>query len=314
MDALSHALIGLAVAGLSGQPVSAGDPVYIAAVLGAQAPDFDIIAQVKGSLAYLRQHRAFSHSIPGLIIWSSLIACGMRLFMPSTNIFVLFGWAFAGSLSHVLMDYFNTHGTAILWPYQKIRKSCHLLNVFDPVLLTLMLSPFAYDLTPMHISLAIFTIIILYIFTRIYLRRRATKWLSNHFGNYKIIRILVMPSLKRIFFWDFVLETDNSYFIGQIGALYPVLEIRTTLPQKNGVSDMTAEAQKTPIGDFFTTFTPFIYYEEQQERDFSKVNIYDLRYIMNKQFIHSATILFGENNIPYDSYMESYGRKIKVPC
>lgn len=314
MDSLSHALIGIAVAGLSGQPLSASDPVYIATILGAQAPDFDIIAHLKGSLAYLRQHRAFSHSIAGLAIWSFLIASGIHLFMPLTNTLLLFGWAFAGGLSHVLIDYFNTHGTAILWPFQKVRKSCHLLNVFDPVLLVLMLSPFGYKLTITHLSMAIFATIFLYIISRLYFRHRAAKWLNHYFDDYQIARIAVMPSLKRIFFWDFVLETENRYFIGQIGALYPVLEIKTTLPKQTEISDRTAEAQKTPIGDFFSTFTPFIYYEEQQEINAIKVNIYDLRYIINKQFIHSATIFFGENNIPYDSYMQSYGRKIKVPC
>ena len=46
MDSLSHALIGIAVAGLSGHQLSLSDPIYIAAILGAQAPDFDIIASL----------------------------------------------------------------------------------------------------------------------------------------------------------------------------------------------------------------------------------------------------------------------------
>lgn len=59
MDSLSHGLIGLAVAGLSGHPFSLNDPIYLATAIGAQAPDFDIIVQLKDNFSYIKQHRAF---------------------------------------------------------------------------------------------------------------------------------------------------------------------------------------------------------------------------------------------------------------
>ena len=314
MDSLSHALIGIAVAGLSGHQLSLYDPIYLATVLGAEAPDLDIIAQLRGNFSYLRQHRSFSHSIPGLTLWSMMIVAILHFFIPHPNILSLLRWAFAGGVSHTIIDYFNTHGAAILWPFRKERKSLCLLNVVDPILLVLMMSLYPLNLTMFEMSLSTFFIITAYIVLRTMLRKRANHQLEKLFDNQEINKISVMPSFKRILFWDFVLETKDCYLVGQVGSLYPVLEINATLPKQRTISDFTIQAQKTPLGDFFTSFTPFIYFEEKQNTNSLSVNIYDLRYILNKQFLHHATIIFDNNKLPTASYMHSYGHTMKIPC
>lgn len=314
MDSLSHALIGMAVAGLSGHPLSLHDPIYLATVIGAQAPDFDIIAQVKGRFSYLRQHRSFSHSIPGLCMWAAMISLSLYAFMPETNLFSLFGWAFAGCLSHSIIDYFNTHGVAILWPFRKERKSLQLLNVFDPILLVLMTSIYTLPITMFTLSRLTFFTIAVYISLRIILRKKARRQLHEIFSHEDIVQISIMPSLQRILFWDFVLETKQSYTVGQLGAIYPALETNANLTKQTSVSPFTLQAQKTILGDFFTTFTPFIYFEEEQNLHSRCVNIYDLRYIANKEFLHRGTIIFDSNRLPTVSYLYSYGNTMKIPC
>lgn len=310
MDTLSHALIGLAVAGLSGHPLTLNDPVYLAAIIGAEAPDFDIIAQARGNMAYLKQHRAFSHSVPGVVLWAGAISGAIHFFLPQSPFFQTFFWAAAGGLSHTFIDYFNTHGTAILWPFRKERKSYPLLNVFDPILLVLLMSLFAFPLTMLEYSLAAFTTLGLYIGLRHLLRKRAIDALLNRFYCQAPERIWVMPSLRRFLFWDFVVETKNRHLNGQLGAVYPVMEIRADLP-KQSPSLLTAEAEKTSLGEFFRTFTPFCYFEETPS-DIAQINIYDLRYYADRRFVHSATIVFDEDNVPCESYMHSLGRTVKV--
>jgi len=314
MDTLSHAVLGMAVAGLSGQPFAFDNPIYLATLLGSQAPDFDIIALFRGNLALLRQHRAFSHSIPALILWSALIATGLCIFFPQTNFALLFLWASAGALSHICADYLNTHGAAIIWPFRRERKSLHLLNVFDPLLLILMLSPYIFKLPAVTFSQLSFTIFAIYIFLRLYLRWRSRKWLLDCFRGDNICRLLIMPSLKRVFFWDFVLETESRHYVGQIGALYPSLKIKADLPRQPHHSKITEKAQKTTLGNFFCTFSPYVYFEEERYLDSFKVNIYDLRYFLNKEFIHRATITFDDGKAPTTAYLYSEGRTIKVPC
>lgn len=314
MDTLSHALIGIAVAGLSGQPMDVGNPVYWAAVIGAQAPDLDIVALLRGNMAFLRQHRAFSHSIPGVAMWSLLVAAGIQFFVPQSAFFSILGWAFSGALSHIMIDYLNTHGTAILWPICRERRSSSLLNVFDPVLLALMLGPYLFGLSATESSAATFVLAAVYIAFRFYLRSRSTFWLKKMFHRQTIIHLLIMPSLKRTLCWDFLIETDTHHYIGVISTLTPLLEIKARLPKQGALSPTAMKAQSTPLGAFFKTFTPYAYFEEQYDTNILRVNIYDLRYFINEQFLHRATIIFNDAKVPLTSYLYSEGRTIKVPC
>ncbi len=310
MDSLSHALVGVAVAGLSGHQPAFGDPIYIAAVLGAQAPDFDIIAYARGNMSFLRQHRAFSHSVPGVALWAAAIAVGVKLLMPQVDIGQVLLWAFAGGLSHTVLDYFNSHGTAILWPFRRERKSYPLLNVFDPLLTVLLLAMYATRVPIEQVSYLSFATLALYIFARYCLRKRAYAWLTNRFAGELLTRIWVMPCLSRLFYWDFVVETDRRHINGRLGALFPLLDIKADLPRQE-LTPLAAQASKTSLGEFFTTFTPFIYFEESDE-DEGKVNIYDLRYHRDGEFVHSATITFTPDMTLRDAYMHSLGQTVKV--
>ncbi len=315
MDALSHALLGVAVAGLSGHPLSINDPIYLASILGAQAPDFDIIAIIRGKFALLRQHRAFSHSIPGLALWSSLITAGFLLIFPSAACTQIFLWSFLGGLSHIILDFFNAHGVALLWPFRRERKSFSLLNVFDPLLLMVMLAVFIQRLPAHETSLLIFIFITLYIAIRYLLKQQASLRLQQYLVNHAPNRMLVMPSLKSIFSWDFVVETTDNYTVGQISSFHRPVTIYTELAKQTS-SPATIAAHNTVIGKFFSSFTPFSYFTEYQDKGQpgKSVTIYDLRYFLNQDFIHSATIIFNHDEHPCDSYIKTSGQIIKIPC
>ncbi|VBB06796.1 Hypothetical protein LUCI_2032 [Lucifera butyrica] len=312
MDTMAHALIGFAIAGLSGHQPSLSDPVYIATALGAQAPDFDIIAQVRGNLAYLRQHRSFSHSVPGIVLWSVLISVGIYLIMPHANYIQLFGWSLAGSFSHIITDYFNTHGAALFWPFKRERKSFPLLKVFDPLLLLMMSGTFLFHLPVKQIAGFILSILFMYTGLRYVLRVNITRHLLSSF-NHSVDRIWVMPSLKRVFYWDFVIETKTDFIVGEIASLLPQPKIRATLPRQ-AFTPITIKACETRLGDFFRTFSPFLYFENDEDVASKKVRIYDLRYFLNQQFLHSATIIFGDNDQPCASFIHSSGRTVRIPC
>ena len=315
MDTLSHALVGIAVAGLSGHLLQIGDPIYLASIIGAQAPDFDIIACVRGKFALLRQHRAYSHSIPGLIMWSGLIMAVFFLALPGVPPADIFIWSFLGGLSHIIIDFFNAHGAAVLWPFNRERRSFGLLNVFDPLLLTIMVAIFTLGVPAQETSLLFFLTTGLYAMLRYLLKIRATTWLKRHFDNVSLLRVLVMPSLKSLFFWDFVVETTDSYHVGHVGTFTQSLTVHTDLA-KQTLSPAAQGAQKTILGEFFTSFTPFSYFAEQQDADHQArfVHIYDLRYFFNQSFLHSATIILGNDQQPCDSYIKTQGHTIKIPC
>ncbi|MBP2651994.1 MAG: Protein of unknown function transrane [Firmicutes bacterium] len=313
MDSLTHALIGIAVAGLSGHQPALSDPIYIAAVLGSQAPDFDLVAQVRGSMAYLRQHRAFSHSFPGVALWALAIAGGLELYFTQMNFLQNLLWAFIGGISHILIDYFNTHGVALLWPFKRDRKSTPLLNVFDPALLVLMLVPYTFTIPIKLLSLTTFGIIAGYIILRYQLRQQASAWLKTYFNSYAITKLWVMPSLSQLLCWDFVIETDSRVFNGRRGIFRPILTIEANLPKQINLSTFTKKAQQTELGQFFDLFTPYIFFKEQYlDTNLVKVTIYDLRYYTNQHFIHSATIIFDLQETSNVCFLHSMGRTLKV--
>jgi len=316
MDTFSHAIVGIAAAGLSGHAVSLSDPIYLAALIGSQAPDFDILAYANGKLAYLEKHRSFSHSIPGILMWSTLTAFGFSLlFSYDFNLLLnVFFWCFLSSLFHVALDYLNTHGVAFLWPYSKMRYSLNLLNVFDPCLMIMWLLVLALKPPPVAMSAAIFSILCGYIIFRYFLRRKSSIHLARMFGD--VHEALVMPSLKSILFWDFIIKTPCSIYVGQLGALKPVLSIRAKLPREK-ISDLVKAAKDTSLGKFFSEFTPYSYFKEDPENnnqnDAKTVRAYDLRYCFEKGFAYSAAIIFNSGNLPCSFNIYAYGKKIKTP-
>jgi inner membrane protein len=310
MDTLSHAAVSLAVAALSGHQPALRDPIYIATMLGAQAPDFDIIAQARGNMAYLRQHRCFSHSIPGITAWSLAVALLTAAISPGAALGQAFLWSFAGGLSHICLDYFNTHGVAILWPFRKIRLSFPLLNVFDPILFALMLAPHIFQRQPLPYAGFSLALLAAYILSRCLLRRRALRRLAERFSDQEILRMWLMPSLRHLFHWDFVVETRHHNLNGRLGILSPRLKILADLPRREP-SQLTQLAQDTALGQFFLTFTPFTHFAEGPDDEVKKVEIYDLRYFADQHFIHSGTVLFNHNDLPSESYIHSLGRTAK---
>ena len=315
MDTLSHAIVGVAVAGLSGHPLSFQDPIYLASLLGAQAPDFDIVAQIRGNFSYMKQHRAFSHSIPGLIMWSSIITACFFAALPGVSPGIIFFWSFLGGLSHIIIDFFNAHGAAILWPFSRKRKSFGLLNVFDPLLLILMLSAFAQGLPTREASQLLFSLLGSYIGVRFILKLKTANLLRKHFNNYNVVRVLVLPSLRSIRFWDFVIETADTYYVGKIHLMQQKVTIHTSLARQT-LSPAAIGAQKTYLGGFFTAFTPFCYCTEWEdnEKQSKLVRMYDLRYFFKDGFLHSATVVLDRDERPCASYIQTYGQKIKIPC
>lgn len=313
MDALTHAVIGAAVGGFSGHPLDLTDPVYIASILGSQAPDFDILFRLKGTMPYLSQHRGASHSLPGIVFWSGLIAAGLFLWSPSAALWPLFFWSFLGGLTHIALDFCNTHGAAVLWPFNKRRLSCNLLNVFDPALLLLLMSLFTVVLTMRQLASAAVCLILLYLAVRGLLKQRAEVWLKEHFSGKTIETVWLMPCLTHVFYWDFLVRTETSYYLGQIGVFFPDVKVKTELPDETA-SALADQAKQTATGQFFAEFTPLCYFEECAQESGSTVRVYDLRYYNKMRFIHSGTIVFSDDHTPSHAYIQSYGDRIEMPA
>lgn len=311
MDNLTHGLIGLTAAHLLGHSFAWSDPAVMCLLAGSQAPDFDIFAVLRGKLAYIKAHRSFSHSLVGSFLWAGLIS-GLVAILWQDFQWIWFCWALLGTWSHIGIDFFNTHGASLAWPLQKERKSYALLHVFDPILLTLLALTYTFNLLPFSQGLAELLLLLAYMTFRFFQKQQIKCFLKTEVNSHHIQQVFIMPSLSSVGTWDFILETKESYLLGHFDPrtnskqyLHSLIKI-DVIPLLNPVI-------KTPLGQFFQNYTPFMYWAIEPNNEGLTVYLYDLRYFQDNQFIHQGTFCFDEEENLCQTYLTSYGNQIYLP-
>ncbi|HEX3031519.1 MAG TPA: metal-dependent hydrolase, partial [Bacillota bacterium] len=203
MDPISHFIIGEGLATLGGQPFTWNSPIYLASGLGSVLPDLDIVFQLKGDIAYLRQHRGFSHSLLGNLLTGIILGGLLKLFFAQASLLQLVLWSTIGALSHTMFDVCNSYGAQLLAPWSKRKFTLNLVQIFDPVLIaifSLMLWIGHNDTTrPAYMA----ALIPLYLGTRWLMREHLRRRVKKHFGLKAPSRLVLMPSVLGLFNWDY---------------------------------------------------------------------------------------------------------------
>lgn len=291
MDPITHAVIGLAVAKATGNTAAFTEPATLCIIAGSMIPDIDILLQKWGDMTYLKNHRGASHSIPGLVISSALIAGVMSLAFHGSGFFTMFLWALAGCLSHSFFDFFNTYGAKLLWPFRGKKYSLGMLMTFDPVFIGL-LSGYAFiGGKTGNMMLAAFVI---YFASRGAARLLVMKELQRKYGAvYE--RISLLPSMKGLLKWHFVLEGDRSDIIGEKNILMNRIRIIKQLDKS--ADSKNDSVLHSPVGQFFNEFTPLSNVAMEMDDGIKRYVFTDMRYYMRNNFLHHAVLELDENNI-----------------
>ena len=138
MENLTHSLIGI-VAGetvtRSTRPSEGGLApgtrrafLVTIGVIGGNLPDSDLIVSYSGftrdKLAYLLQHRGYTHTILGCVVLALLLYGGAelvarfrRLTLARRDRLALLGMALFATLLHLGMDALNSYGVHPFWPF-----------------------------------------------------------------------------------------------------------------------------------------------------------------------------------------------------
>lgn len=289
MDPVTHAVIGMAVAKATGNPVSFSDPASLCIVAGSMIPDMDILLQRWGDMTYLKNHRGATHSIPGFIISSVLIAGVMSLFFHSSSFLSMFLWALTGCLSHGFFDLFNTYGAKLLWPFKGKKYSLGMLMSFDPVFIGL-LAGFAFvDGRTGDLLLGGFA---LYFAFRGVARILVMKELHRKFGS-RYESISLLPSLKGLFKWQFVLAGSDCSIVGEKNIFRNSIKIIRKLDKS--ADSNSAQVLYSPVGKFFCEFTPHFNIALEVVDGIRRYVFTDLRYYMRNNFLHHAVLELDEN-------------------
>ena len=219
MDPVTHAVIGMMIGSKAGGGISLANGALAASTLGAVAPDLDIVARLWGDYAYIKHHRGFSHSIPGLALISATLAAFLTHLYPGAGFATLALWAFLGAFSHSIADLFNSYGVNMLWPFSSKKWTVNLLMIFDPVLYALMVSLIIAGENPVYNRLAAAGVVF-YLFLRFLMRQWAYYLVKKRLGSkYPGVRVVVLPSLRYYFKWDFIARLPQRNDVGTVNLM-----------------------------------------------------------------------------------------------
>lgn len=133
MDIVHHAFIGgVGRVALSSQQQELAGLGFLA---GSVVPDLDVAFMAGGKRFYLKRHQGPTHSLPLAPLYAAILASILALEVG-------WQWAFflgvlAGLVVHVTLDWFNTFGIQLLWPFSRRRFCLDAVFFIDSVAWTL---------------------------------------------------------------------------------------------------------------------------------------------------------------------------------
>lgn len=291
MDPITHGMVGLAIASISGEPIIGA--VSIGATLGAMSPDLDIVMQCKGHLSYLKNHRGMSHSIPFLAGISLIISIILSFIFPETTFFRILLWTFLGTISHSLLDILNSYGAQIFWPLSKKRYSGSLLLVYDPVVIILSLYMLISNEPNSILTAKAGLIFFVYLFIRMIARNIiCDKIIHRLGGKIHIKKVKLLPSMTRIHKWHFIVEAKEKFVVGEVNIFNRQFQVLKELEKRE--IPIYEEIVSSTVGVFFNSFTPMYHIDIQDKGNYYYVKFTDLRYIINDEFLYHATALVSK--------------------
>ncbi len=300
MDNLTHTLTAIAISqtGLNRKTRFA----TLTLILASNAPDIDILAGLKGSVAYLHYHRGIAHSLLGItvlafIIWGFMCWVDGKV-KPRGGPPLHRGWlllaAFLGTGSHLLLDFTNAYGVRPFLPFSGRWYAWDIMFILDPLLLALLAVglgvPWLLRLVSEEVGGrkarlapgAIFCLAAMVTLwgIRDFAHRRALTILDAHTYSSEVPRrFSALPAVANPFTWMGVVETETSFHVVGVNALdanRPPEEMETfAKPQP---SPALAAAMKTPAATVFLDFARYPWAQVKESDDGYRVNLSDLRF------------------------------------
>ena len=302
MDNLTHTLTAVAMsqAGLNRKTRFA----TLALMVGANAPDIDIVSRLGGSATYLKYHRGITHSILGVVVLAAVVAAlvyfpGRKARPPrKPSAPPLDGrWLFAVCLiaiaSHLLMDATNSYGVRPFMPFSGRWFAWDIMFIIDPLLLGLLIVglglPAVFRLVSEEVGAkkgpsragAIFALCCLVALwgLRGFAHHRVLGMLDSlSYAGENPVRVGAFPSPADPFAWTGVVETDSAFHVLPADARGDDVDSEhTTVFHKPEPSPALASAMKTRTARIFKDFARFLWSQVTEDDDGYEVKLRDLR-------------------------------------
>jgi len=318
MDNLTHTLTAIAISqtGLNRKTRFATATL----ILGANAPDIDVLAALKGSVAYLKYHRGITHSFVGIIvlaiiIWGLMYWMGKRVKpkagLPLNRRWLLFA-ALLGTGSHLLLDFTNAYGVRPFLPFSGRWYAWDIMFIFDPLLIVLLILglgvPWLLRLVSEEVGArkarlvpgAVFCLgaIVALWGIRDFAHRRALGILDSRTYSGEVPqRFSALPAMVNPFTWMGVVETETSFHVVHINTLNA-----NSMPEDVGTfekpqpSPALTAAMRTRSGRIFLDFARFSWAQVEESDEGYRVNLCDLRFYNESARSRGFTLEVELNN------------------
>jgi len=276
--------------------------------LAAEAPDLDVLGDIKGSVFGFAHHRGFTHSFLGLIIVSAAVVGFMYLLWnvrgrkiknpelpPRWEL--LFIFSYLAGLSHLLLDFTNNYGVRPFWPFLEKWYSWDIVFIVEPVMWIVLLAglvlPSLFALVNEEIGirskgpkgrvaaiLALVSVVMLW-GVRDYEHRRAINALEARlYQGADPIRVSAYPYWWNVFRWSGVVETQTFFAVMVVDSSGPEVDPqeRMQIYYKPEETAVTLAAKRSYMGRVYLSWARYPITETEQLPDGYLVRFKDLRY------------------------------------
>ena len=303
MDNVTHSLVGLMMARVSGKNV-------VMMVVAANLPDVDVVSLAGGTLTYLEYHRGIMHSLAAAPVLALVV---MLLFRNR-------GWqsyamCLAAVLSHLLLDWTNTYGVRLLLPFSGRWLHRDKTDVVDPWILLVFLmaigAPALAGLVSSEIGAKKGTgakrgwawvalgFLVAYEGGRFAAHQRALEVMGARLYNGKAAnRLSAIPSRWTPVQWRGVAEGDG-YIVD-----VPVdlsMEFDPTQGRIDYTSPPNEAALKTRPFQVFSRFAQLPFWKIEKLADTTEVQLIDLRFGTPERPGFVATAILDESGVVRES-------------
>jgi len=283
MDNLTHGITGVGIGFVAQELLGGPQPGLIAcALLASQFPDLDVIIGARSKISYLKHHRGFSHSVLLAPFYAVFIALIVKLFVPQASFGILFIISILSLGLHLFLDLLNAYGTKLLWPLSNKRFAWDILMIIDPlILLIFALGIGTYVLNNQkEILFAIYPFLGLYVLAMLNFRLKAGHYLKKIFID--DINASLLPPLFGWRKWNFIVEKDNVYYLGQVDAYDGSINIKEKLYPDEECHSVLA-SKKDPEVQVFLEFARFPWYSKKEVDEDIVIKWSDLRYRLREK-------------------------------
>ncbi len=281
MDTATHFAMGFGLAALAHlDPAVATHPglaeaVMIGTVIGSQAPDLDGFTRLRGSAAYIRNHRGRSHSIPFLFVWTLGIFGLIQWITPQALWLHVLFWTFLAVLMHIFVDLFNSYGTQGLAPFSRKWIALNTIFIFDSFIFGIHLLGFmlwSKGMDPGPLFLFIYLVIAGYYCLRYRIHKQTTQAVKKTLGlngQYTLIPTFFWSQ------WTLIVRTSTHWYVGEVNGTEPIIFDTFAIKPENKWIALAKSNYKVQA---FLSFTSYAHVEVR-EHDFGyEVRWFDLRY------------------------------------